>query len=210
MLKLRAVAYEDGYAVYQEGDRIYLIRPPYISRNKIPATETAVERAITIYGYAASEREFDSLSALITHLDAERIKHRKAAGEPDLSEEEVSQFIQKAPLNVIQDFLQRIDKELIPAHEWNAASRLLADILLNPSVQASPILMQQCANLLRKSQQGAEHPLTSHNGLFSDEVSLKARFPQAPEYAFALSKQIRQAGRLIDMGSHSLPSKKAA
>ena len=69
MLKLLAYAADERWAYVQEGDRRLLLRPPY--QHETVVSDTDVEYAVTVHGYQASERPFESREELRAFLREE-------------------------------------------------------------------------------------------------------------------------------------------
>src|SRR5688572_21651173 len=84
MLTLLAYAPDERWAYVQEGDRHLLLRPPY--QQDLAVREADVERAVTVHGYATSDRTFATRRELFDFLSEESVRVWRAQNPPiDLS-----------------------------------------------------------------------------------------------------------------------------
>jgi hypothetical protein len=72
MLVLLAYAPDERWAFVREGDRVLLVRPPF--QQDVVASEAEVERAVTILGFIADQRDFPARRALIDFLGDESVR----------------------------------------------------------------------------------------------------------------------------------------
>jgi len=72
MLTLLAYAPDERWAYVQEGDRCLLLRPPY--HQDLAVREADVERAVTVHGYATSDRTFATRRELFNFLRDESVR----------------------------------------------------------------------------------------------------------------------------------------
>lgn len=72
MLMLLAYAPDERWAYVQEGDRCFLLRPPY--HQDLAVHDADVERAVTVHGYATSDRTFATRRALFDFLLDESVR----------------------------------------------------------------------------------------------------------------------------------------
>jgi hypothetical protein len=65
------LAYDPGdlYAFVRDGEAVVHVRPPYDVDH--PASTASVERAVTVHGFTALERDFDSREELLSFLGEE-------------------------------------------------------------------------------------------------------------------------------------------
>lgn len=71
-MKLLAYTPQERWAFVEDGDRILFVRPPFTTEEVV--TRVAVERAVTVDGYLASERQFGDLAAIRVFLEGESVR----------------------------------------------------------------------------------------------------------------------------------------
>ena len=194
MLKLRAAAWEDGYAIVEQDDQLVLIRPPYRLQNRSRVALKDIETAVQKYGFAVAEASFDSWADLIGHLKQRFIEIRRQDSEPDGVR--IRQLAERAPREVVQGFLHKIEHELLVQREWRAASGLLTHLLRNPVVRTDGAMLEAVSNLLERAQAGRDDAdFAAHRS------SIEVEFPRLRPEHFELAKRIRRDGQILAMGS---------
>jgi hypothetical protein len=175
VFKIVAAAYEDGYGFIEEEAGIYLIRPPYISQNKRPASMENVELAIKSYGFARENWVFDDWDSLIQHLTLQLIEKRK---EMKASAEQIRQIVRLEPESEVIKWLDKVEQVLIPNREWNASRNLLTNLLKNKVMSSNRALLDRCADLLDRCH-AEEDEKVSLDYMISDEQTIADEFPLA-------------------------------
>jgi hypothetical protein len=72
MLTLLAYAPDERWAFARDGCRVVLVRPPF--QNDVAVSDAEVERAVTVLGFIALERNFASRRALLDFLGDESVR----------------------------------------------------------------------------------------------------------------------------------------
>jgi hypothetical protein len=72
MMTLLAYTPDERWAFVRDVNRIVLVRPPF--RHDMPASEAEVERAVTIHGFVALERDFTDRRSLLDFLGSESVR----------------------------------------------------------------------------------------------------------------------------------------
>jgi hypothetical protein len=151
MIRLLAIAPEDGWAFVRSGDRILLLRPPYGKRRHPAVEESVVVRAVAVEGFEAADQAFSDWPALFAFLE-----ERFLAGRPvlpkALAPETVERILRHAPSSSLESLLDRIEQELLPDRQWDAAGELLARFLA-VDTPATAGLRPRAAELLVRCQQ---------------------------------------------------------
>lgn len=206
MFNLIAVAYEDGYAFVKKDGKIYSIRPPY--NNTILASLENVERAISTHGFSNEQLDFDNWATLISYLKTQFIERRKQAGQNEPNTDRIRRLMQRAPRNKVQDFLTRIEKELIPNREWKAVLSLLTNLLKNKIVKEDDALLTRCAELLEECQSAKNRIEEEVFTDYSNEESLKEEFQLAFDYygekVGEITNMIRNQKQILIVGSANI------
>jgi len=78
MIQLLALAPEDGWAFARSGDRILLLRPPYVRRRHPAVDESVVTRAVAVEGFTAEDRVFADWPTLLAFLEEQFLAGRPA------------------------------------------------------------------------------------------------------------------------------------
>lgn len=203
MINLIAVAREDGYAFVQVNGSIFAVRPPY--RDKAPVTPSIVERAISSYGFSAENRQFASWGELFDYLKAEFISTRRGLGYEEPDGTQIRRLVRRAPQSVVENYLRRIEDELVPNNELRAATSLLTSLLRNAVVLENTVLLERCTDLLERCQAIKEQREEEYAGLIDNSESLAEEFPLAVEYfgtkVFELSRSVRAEGQVLVVGA---------
>lgn len=151
MIRLLAIAPEDGWAFVRSAERILLLRPPYGKRHHSAVEESVVARAVAVEGFEAADQAFPDWSALFAFL-----KERFLAGRPPLpsalAPETVERILRHAPPSSLDRLLDRIEQELLPDRQWDAAGELLARFL-TVDTPATAGQRPRAADLLVRCQQ---------------------------------------------------------
>jgi hypothetical protein len=147
MIQLLALAADDGWAFVRSADRILLLRPPYGKRRHPAVDENAVHRAVAVEGFTAEDRNFPDWSTLLTFLE-ERFLAGRPALSAALAPESVERILRHAPRPVLESLLDRIEHELLPNRQWDAASELLARFLAVDSPAAADLRVRIVAILV--------------------------------------------------------------
>jgi hypothetical protein len=178
-LDLLAAAYEDRYAVVEEDNALYMLRPPYLTRNKMQVSRSALEQAVVKYGFSSVQLSFENWDALISHLKTKYIKSRKAHGHAEPDTERIRGLVRKAPRKTVETYLARIADELIPNREWEAARSLLETLLLNKIVQQDSVLITKCAELSAQCREAEQQAEAYCDGLLDKDALYRERFPSS-------------------------------
>jgi hypothetical protein len=199
-MRIVAEAYEDGYAIVQDGSSYYIVRPPYRKSDRFVVDEDSVSRAITLHGFRPAGLEFPGWAAVISHLRNTLVERHHAAGHaPDSAR--IKRLARRAPLPTVEGWLGRITSELLPAGKWAAARELLAELVENVSVRADPAMRARCQmlfDLCRRVE--AASPPSDVNGAWKD-AELFASFPLAGASAGPIRELVRKEGRVLRMGA---------
>lgn len=148
MIRLLALAPEDGWAFVCSADRILLLRPPYGKRRHPTVEESAVARAVATEGFVAEDRVFPDWPALFAFLE-ERFLAGRPALPAALAPESVERILRHAPRAVLEKLLDRIEHELLPDRQWDAASELLARFLTVDSPALTDLRSRTAEVLMR-------------------------------------------------------------
>lgn len=204
MLKLCAAAYEDGYAVYTEGDKMFMLRPPYRAQPLLEVQHEALGRAVSLHGFRQTDLEFDGLHELIQHLKA---KWREASPLP--SREEVDrrarETLREADARTLERFLTIIKTEMMPKQRWDKLQRILGDISVNKNLTERPDLAIKCCQLLVECGKQQNEPLRA----FEEDMAASGIQSNPPpalekvkaEAAIAIRQAMASKNRTLQVGT---------
>lgn len=203
MLQLLAIAPEDGVAVVRHGDRLLLVRPPYSQWALSQIEEADLERALHLQGFRADDRLLADWDSLIAHLREEIVAAHEAKGEGEPESEEIRELIHFAPPYILSSYLDRIERELLPDHEWAPAFDLLTYMLGVENVKTDPALYERTLCLLEDCRNAMEHRRRSLS--ISPKREIETRFQRAShQYGAAeiahLAGLVSQRHQVIPIG----------
>jgi len=152
MPKLLAIAPADGWAFVEDRDGVHLVRPPYRRANMVTVSRPVVEKAVTHYAFEARCEKFDTWDALVDLLRAEIVRAHVALGTPVPEPGVGALVLPHLPPDIIAQYLDRIENELLPNGEFAAAMNLAQDLLLVHAVIDNDDLRGRARELLLQSR----------------------------------------------------------
>ena len=204
MFQLLAVAPEDGWAFVQRGGELLLVKPPYSQWTLARAEEEDLERSLGLHGFRAENLSFDDWGSLIAHLRQEIVTAHNAQGQAEPSSEDIRELIHFAPPYILSDYLDRIERELIPNREWDPALDLLTFLLGVEGIKTDAALYKRTVSLL-ESCQSAMRSSRSLRALTNPNLELETRFRRASEQYGAeaiaeCARFVSQRGQVFAIG----------
>jgi DNA-binding transcriptional ArsR family regulator len=129
-IRVTAINGNNGWAFIARGDKMFLARPPYASPDHIiGSTKRDMEHALRFNGFEQCDFTFSGLEKATRFLKekyAEAVKAR-GIGLPSLNE--LKGLLQYASDDILLEYLERADSELIPAGKYDAARSIAGDIM---------------------------------------------------------------------------------
>jgi len=177
MLELLALAPADGWAFVRSDGRIRLVRPPYDQTTSSTVTERVVETAVLKHGFnrLGETKHFDSWQELIGFLNGTIREERSPEG---LEVGIGGRMLEYAPLDVLSGFLDRVERELLPSHKWEAAQSVLTAMLELPRVRQDETLWTRATDLVIAAIQGAAGARQLLRTLPCDIADFDSHFPR--------------------------------
>jgi hypothetical protein len=182
---------EDGDAVVCEGNSTFLVRPPYTRASRVALTPADVQEAITKHGFTAEHATFTNYAELIAHLEKQIERSRADSGIPLPQKLPLVDTLALAPIDVIKEFLERTEKELLPDRKWDQAE----DILINILAARNEIELRQAALILCEKLRAAQERSKAwqpHDSRFTTGES---------EVCRTISQAIKQCQRIFEPAS---------
>lgn len=211
MISLLAAAFEDGWAFVRQGYTISLVRPPYGQRDIVEVNEAAVERAIHAHGFTPELLPFQDWGALVAFLRERIVSTSRARAERASETKAAARLLRDAPPAVLGGYLDRVEHELLPSLELDAALRLLTAMSGLEAVAKDPAVRDRTAALLERVVERMDEARAARasaalvSALLSDDPAKIARsFPLAAErYGSGLLpyiRAVRERGSLMAIG----------
>jgi hypothetical protein len=147
-LKLEAFYPSEGAGIVRTERNLFLVRPPYRRRDSVSLLEESVDDAVLKHGFFASTAEFRSWEEVIEFLNGEVAKTRQAVGKDIPNEIDIRDTLQLAPPPVLENFISRIEAELINNNSFDRAENLLV-AFLNSNASNRADLSRRAAHLLQ-------------------------------------------------------------
>ncbi|MBF0475663.1 MAG: hypothetical protein HQK59_07465 [Deltaproteobacteria bacterium] len=169
----------DGSAIVKIDSELLLARPPFEKRHIIKVDETTLGMAILRFGFFSTEKLFPDWEALIEFLQAQVAEAHKASG-LDLSKVDVSQdIIDLAPPEILDRYLDRIERELIPTRRFDHAEAVLMAMIKsdNPDLIPKPRLSRVTQLIQALSEARKSDPVKALQSM-ADE----SRFPNLTKH----------------------------
>lgn len=211
MISLLAAAFEDGWAFVRQGYTIYLVRPPYQKRDLVEVNEAAVERAIRAHGFAPELLPFQDWGALTSFLRERIVSASRERAEKSGETKAAARLLRNATPAVLEGYLDRIEHELLPSLDLDAALRLLSAMSGLETVASSPALRDRSASLLDRVVERMDEARAARSSaalvsalIHEDPAKIARSFPLAAErYGSGLLpfiRAVRERGSLMAIG----------
>ncbi len=206
-IKVIAIAPDDGWAFIKGEDGISLLRPPYIASNQIRVTEKDVEIALGLHGFEECDSSFDSLKEVIGFLKDKYVEAMKNRGVDLPSLDELKDLLKYATDDILLEYLEKAEKELIPEGKFAVASSIALDIMELEKAGQNPQIYRMAVDVVRKCDQKRKEmeefavTRTEEN----QRRSWGGKYPNAwDEYSFDAminyTNRTRERGQLLAVG----------
>jgi hypothetical protein len=163
-----------------------------------------VETAIQKYGFfpPTKKRSFPSYQEVIIFLKKEIVKSWKESGRELPKNVDLRRSLELSSIEILKKFLDRVEKELLPAQKWEHAENLLANMLTIPKIQSNPILIDQIAKLLKETRESAQRAREERLSLVQPENLIHHNFPRISKIyrvncIIGHSRRIKEQGQIL-------------
>lgn len=156
MIKLLAIAADDGWAFIENGEGIFLFKPPYQDRDLLPVKDDALDEAVERHGFSRLDQDFESWSALIKFIRDEMVSARKALGQ-EIDLEQIRDLLDFAPPYILKEYLDKIETEWMSKQRWRMACSFLGRILQLDQIKRNDELKSRAEDLLSKCAEQLVH-----------------------------------------------------
>ena len=205
MIKLLAAAYDDGYAMVETSTGLFCIRPPFSQSQKQRVSAEMVQKAISEHGFSSADEQFDDWAGIIDFLAQKLVESRKAAGIDEPNTERIRTLLQIAPESKVREFIDRVERELIPIGKFQQGIEILARLMKNKLVQSDSSLQMKCLDLIELCNKTNSTHKTTKLGWLNGPQAKAFQFPRLARKEMGkvsnLACQIRDAHQLQAVGS---------
>lgn len=129
MIKLLAFLPLDGSAIIERESILFFICPPFEKQNLLRIEKKVLDKAILRHDFCVADKCFKTWDALISFLDAKVHEARLQQGQ-NLSEMNLGrEIIDCAPPEILNRYLDKIEHELVPFHQFEQAEAVIYTML---------------------------------------------------------------------------------
>lgn len=187
-IKMIAIAPYDGWAFIIKDEQLYLLRPPYHSKDLQEVEERELENAIHKYGFQECDYIFNNLAETISFLNEKFIDAVKKKGISLPDKEHLKELLEYASEDILVGYLEKAEKEFIPQRNLDAAESIALTLLPLEKVIQNEELFQKTIAILNKCKDERER---LNNIKTSKEVP--GMFPTAElRYTFEAIRDYRE------------------
>ena len=194
-INIAAVSLNDGWAFIIENEKLFLLRPPYLSSNHIEVSEKDMENAMQIQGFEKLDINFNDIKEVIRFLKEKYIEYRKNQGVGIPSSKQLKELLKYAPDDILLEYLNRTKNVLIPGGKIDAAESIAMELMKLTKIKNDNKMLEMTINILeecRKIKQEKERLAMKISE--NRKETLEGRFPNAVYKYSALSISKLQKG----------------
>ncbi len=201
-IKMVALAPFDGWAFVICDEKLRLLRPPYRVNDFVEASDDELATAISRYHFRKLDKSFKSIPETVRFLKETYADEIEKTGITLPDTDELKELLQFANLDVLTDYLDKIENEFIPNRSFDAAESLTIELLRIEKVNQDPLLYNRAIDIISKCKD-ERHSLLELKKL---SVELSEKFPNAAKkYTVESIEEKRsatcQSGQLMPIGA---------
>lgn len=203
--KIIAAAPADGWGFVSEEEKIFLLRPPYTSSDKIEVSMKVVENAIHIRGFEEYDLTLDTINEVVRSLKEMYIESKRKQGIDPPSSEKLKEFMKYATDDMLLEYLNKANDELIPERKLDATEAIALDLLNLENVQNNTEMLSMGMDILKKCRQEREGlEKLVFDASTSSQETWADRFPNAVDKYLLTplveyQKRISSSGQMMPM-----------
>lgn len=125
MLTIKAVCYVDGWAYFEQDNKLYLYQPP--RQEPTETTESNMVSAVTKYGYGGwrtVDIPMENLTELKKHMRSEFLAIRKQRGEDPPTKEDIKKTLEYMTDELLLMFVEDEDTPIEMIHDIYRLNKL--------------------------------------------------------------------------------------
>ncbi|MFX0066378.1 MAG: hypothetical protein ACFFC7_29820, partial [Candidatus Hermodarchaeota archaeon] len=149
-IKVIALAPNDGWAYIERENKITLLRPPYTPSNQVEVSMKDVKDAIELYGFEKCVFTANTIEEVIKFLEQQYFKSNELEILELPSLEQLKEFLEDAPDDVLFKYIEKAQKELIPKGELEIAKSIALDLLSFEKVKQNPKMHAMATEIIER------------------------------------------------------------
>lgn len=183
MPKLLAIIPEDGWAMVQEGETIFFVRPPFRKPERVPISGATLADAIAAHGYEAQvDAPVESWADVIERIHEAMVSVNKGKNLPS-DGEILSRMLRSGPPSVLTGLLDTVEHEWLARGDLKAAERALKALFVEDRVKNNKALLDRALQARRKLDElYDEKDLCVPARLLAPRIDKIARRPEVVKY----------------------------
>lgn len=201
-IEVIAIAPNDGWAfIKKEDSKIFLLRPPYTSSDQIEASEKDLENAIHLHGFDECAHSFSNIKEVIRFLKDKYVEAMKNLGIELPSLDDLKELLKYASDDILLEFLEKAEKDLIPRGKLDVAISIALDIMKLEKARANPKICSMAVAILEECNQKKREKEELSETLMeeSQRETWEDRFPNAAN-KYSVAAMIRYKESIRDKG----------
>lgn len=198
-IKMIAIAPYDGWAFIIKEEQLYLLRPPYRSKDLLEIGEKDLENTIHKYGFQECDHAFNNLTETIGFLNEKIIDAAKKSGISLPDKEQLKELLEYASEEILMGYLEKAEREFIPQRNLDAAESIALALLPLDKVIQNKNLFQKAIDILNRCKEEKE----KLNNIIKASDKAPGKFPTA-ELRYT-SEAIREYREFIYRKKQLLP-----
>ena len=182
-IKIIAISPNDGWAFITIKDKIFLLRPPYITSNQIGVSEKDVENAIYIHGFENCNITHDNIKSVIRFLKEQYIESKKKQNISLPTSEQLRELLKYATDDILFKYLERIERELILQGKFYEAKSIALELMELSKVKNNTEMVEMVMTIFKECKNGEhEKEKIAMNILDDGNQNYGAKFPNAVKH----------------------------
>jgi hypothetical protein len=173
-LRLKALSAIDGTGIVWIGQKLRLLRPPYTLNNSPILPEESIHEAILRHGFTAADQEFTTWEEAINFLNQQVVEARHELGKDIPESIPGVDIIDVAPEEVLCEFMERVEGDLIPRGKYDHAENILFAVLTSKASASYPRLGARAVDLLRRNRAARERAQAAVSELSKRDLRFKS------------------------------------
>jgi hypothetical protein len=200
-IKLLAVAPYDGWAFILKDEHLLLLRPPYQADDLIESSERDLAAAISKYNFQECHSSFDNFEETINFLEEKYIEAMERLGFSLPDTEELKSLLEYASDDILQDFLDKAEKELIPLRSLDAAESIALELIQLEHVKKNQNMFKRAVEIIKKCR----YQRNELKRLLKKPIKFSQKYPNAikmytKKSLYESMKYIRGTRQLLPIG----------
>lgn len=202
-LIVEAMSPAEGIGIIRCGQSLRFVRPPYTLAGSHVLAEDSLQDAILKHGFSSSDKQFQTWEEVIAFLNEAAAAFRRALGKEIPEEIPGQDIIDIAPPEVLNAFLDRIEKDLIPQRLFDHAEGLLLALLKSKAWTRQPEIVNRAAELLQRNGESRKKAAEGLSELVSRDIRFQGleNKPGELERSNKMGEQIRERGSIFALAS---------